>query len=378
MKDEMKANIVSMPQPQEAESTSVEKGKFISKPNPAQLILALAAVLGILYFGKVVLVTLLFSVLLGFILEPLVGFLEHRRLPRAYGALLAMLLLAGILYAASYFFYVRVENFVSDLPKYSGEIKKEVLKFRAKADKFSETRQQIIPDKKQDKNTVTVKNDNTNWFGIAASTGTITEGMLAISFVPFLAYFMLTWQAHVRATAVKLFAPENRTAAYVTMSRISQMLRDFIVGNLVIGLIISIISVVAFALLHIPYFYFIGFISGYLSLVPYLGVLIAMIPPLAAGMGVLGLKGYLMVALIVFGAHLVSLNVLYPKMLGKRLQLNPLVVTVSLLIWGFIWGALGLILAIPVTAALKIVCDHVEGWQTIGELMGEGREESKT
>jgi AI-2 transport protein TqsA len=61
-------------------------------------------------------------------------------------------------------------------------------------------------------------------------------------------------------------------------------------------------------------------------------------------------------------------------MLGKRLQLNPLVVTASLLIWGFIWGALGLILAIPVTAALKIVCDHVDGWQPIGELMGEGRE----
>ena len=215
-----------------------------------------------------------------------------------------------------------------------------------------------------------------NWFGIAASTGTITEVVLAISFIPFLSYFMLTWQAHMRAGAVKLFDPEDRTNAYVTISRIAHMLRSFIVGNLVIGLIIGIISAAAFAALHIPYFYFIGLISGYLSLVPYLGVIIAVIPPAAAGMGVLGLKGFLMVGVIVLGAHLIAMNVLYPKMLGSRLQLNPLVVTVALLAWGFIWGALGLLLAIPVTAALKIICDHVEGWQPIGELMGEGKEEA--
>src|SRR5438270_2541756 len=179
----MRANVVNVPD--ETQPDRPISAVRTSAPKMAQGIIATAAVLGIVYVGKLVLVTLLFSVLLSFILEPLVGFLEHRRLPRAYGALLAMLLLLGILYAASYFFYVRVENFVSELPKYSGEIKKEVLKFREKAEKFSQTREQIIPDKKQDQNSVTVKNDNTNWLGIAASTRSVTEGMLAISFIPF-------------------------------------------------------------------------------------------------------------------------------------------------------------------------------------------------
>src|SRR5205823_14488483 len=105
----MKANVVNAP-----EQNRPKAGGHASRqsvPNAAQMILAATAVLGIVYVGKLVLVTLLFSVLLGFILEPLVGFLEHRRIARPYGALLAMLLLLGLMYAASYFFFVRVENF---------------------------------------------------------------------------------------------------------------------------------------------------------------------------------------------------------------------------------------------------------------------------
>jgi predicted PurR-regulated permease PerM len=77
------------------------------------------------------------------------------------------------------------------------------------------------------------------------------------------------------------------------------------------------------------------------------------------------------VAAAVLGLHLLAMNVLYPKILGSRLQLNPLVVTISLLLWGFIWGAMGLILAVPIMAAIKIICDHVNSLRPIGEWMGE-------
>jgi len=59
--------------------------------------------------------------------------------------------------------------------------------------------------------------------------------------------------------------------------------------------------------------------------------------------------------------HLVALNLLYPKIVGSRVHLNPLVVTFSLMIFGFLWDAPGLLLAIPLTAALKAVCDNVKG-----------------
>jgi AI-2 transport protein TqsA len=73
----------------------------------------------------------------------------------------------------------------------------------------------------------------------------------------------------------------------------------------------------------------------------------------------------------VFLVHILSMNFLFPKVLGEKMKLNPLVVTASLLIWGFIWGPIGLILAVPIAAAFKIVCDHVDTWRPLGELMGD-------
>jgi len=72
----------------------------------------------------------------------------------------------------------------------------------------------------------------------------------------------------------------------------------------------------------------------------------------------------------VVGMHLLALNVLYPKLLGSRLKINPLAVTIALLFWGAVWGAVGLVLAIPITGALKIICDHVESMKTVGRLAG--------
>jgi len=133
----------------------------------------------------------------------------------------------------------------------------------------------------------------------------------------------------------------------------------------------SAISMAVFGFLGLPYFYFLGFISGFLSLMPYFGIILAAIPPLAAGIGVLKDSGMLIIVLTVLGLHLFSMNVLYPKIIGKRLQLNPLLVTISILIWGWIWGALGLVLAVPVTAVIKIVCDNVSSLRRFGDWMGE-------
>jgi predicted PurR-regulated permease PerM len=130
------------------------------------------------------------------------------------------------------------------------------------------------------------------------------------------------------------------------------------------------VSTVIFGFLHIPYFYFAGFISGFLSLVPYLGVLIALLPPIFLAIGHLTVTKVVWIVLTVFTLHIVSINLLYPKLLGGRLRLNPLTVTLALLIWGWLWGAAGLILAIPITAGMKIVFDHVEPLKPFGAWLG--------
>lgn len=340
--------------------------------NGAQVVIATVATLFLLYVGKLPIVILLTSALIAFVLEPVVALLD-RFLPRVLSTLLVLGLVMGGLYVVSYYSFLKAKDFAGELPKYTSQIKQEVVRFRQQADKIAESSKQIMPEGQEDPNTVMVKQVKP-LFG--ESAGSLTETLLAIGFVPFLVYFMLTWQEHMRSSLVRMFAVENRTTAYVTVSRITMMLRSFIAGNFVIGLVIGGFSAALFWFLHIPYWYFLGPISGFLSLVPYLGVVLAALPPLAAGMGTLKTSGILIVIGGVVVAHLVALNVLYPKILGKRLQLNPLVVTAALLIWGFIWGAMGLILAIPVTAALKIVCEHVEPLRGFSHMLGEGEESS--
>jgi predicted PurR-regulated permease PerM len=338
--------------------------------NLAQRVIAIVALLAALYFGKLVLITLILAVLITFLLEPSVGWLERHRVPRPLGAALGLMALVGLLYLGSYFFYLRAQEFAEQLPQYSHKLRDSVVKFRRQASEIQKTAAAIIPEKPAEKGTVKVQQVDSI---TSTNRATLTETALALSFVPFLVYFMLTWEQHVRASAVKLFSRENRTTAYVAMSHVAQMLRGFLVGNLVVGLMMSAISAIGFWWFGIPYFYFIGIISGFLSLVPYLGIVLAVLPPLAAGIGVLSSAEIPVVIALVLVIHLFGLNLLYPKVLGARMQLNPLMVTVALLFWGFLWGAPGLLLAIPVTAALKITCDHVPALHSLGELLSEGR-----
>jgi predicted PurR-regulated permease PerM len=346
----------------------------LRKSTITQIVLTLLAVLAICYFAKVVLVTIFTAILIAFILEPIVRGLEKIRLPRSIGSLIAVLLLLGLLYSLSYFFYQRAVDFAHQVPKMSGEIKKIVGKYQHSAEQMRQSAQQIIPPSNEDKNAVPVKVRQES--GIAGYLGpelaSFSEALLAAAFIPFLVYFMLSWQEHARKSTVRLFAPRNRLKAYQTLGKISEMMKGFIVGNFVVGIFMSIVSGGVFAFLHLPYFYFLGLISGFLSLVPYLGLILALLPPIASGIGVLHGTGILAIAATILGLHIFSMNVLYPKVIGGRLELNPLSVTLGLLVWGWIWGAMGLILAVPVVGAIKILCDNIEGLEPFGAWLGEG------
>ena len=112
--------------------------------------------------------------------------------------------------------------------------------------------------------------------------------------------------------------------------------------------------------------------SGFLSLVPYVGVAAALMPPFLAIIATGEPTSTLAIAsLIVLSLHLFAMNVLYPKLVGARVHLNPLVVTFSLMFWGFLWDAPGLLLAIPLTAGVKAVCDNVATLRPYGRFLGD-------
>ena len=345
----------------------------IKAGSAAQIVVAVIAVIGLVYLLKVVMVTTLFAILLAFILEPFVDRLARIGLPRTMGALLAVALLVGMAGGLTYFFYSRAVNFATQLPRYSGKIRSALSDIRAQTNQIEESTRAVIASPNAGKPPLPVEVRDAPGLSniISSGSGTLGEVVLAIGITPFLVYFMLTWKDHAHSATVRLFPKEHRLVAHRTVGRISTMIRSFIVGNVLVGLVSAVASTLVFWHLGIPYFYFLGVISGFVSLIPYLGVFLALLPPLAAGIGIIDKTGVGVILLTVIGLHLLSMNVLYPKVVGKRLRLNPLAVTLALLFWAWIWGAMGLLLAVPLVGATKIVCDYVDPLRGLGAWLGD-------
>src|SRR5262249_47381327 len=87
----------------------------------------------------------------------------------------------------------------------------------------------------------------------------------------------------------------------------------------------------------------------------------------------IGSSDAIVILVTVLVLHVIAANVIYPRLLGTKLRLNPLAGALALLVWGWLWGPIGLIFGIPITAGLKIVCAHVESLHAYGgRLRGPG------
>jgi predicted PurR-regulated permease PerM len=338
----------------------------------ALVVIAAAAAVGLIYLLKLVLVTTLFSVLLAFALDPLVVGLARLHIPRGVGAVLVILLLMALAMGLLYFFYNRALEFADQLPKYSTGIEAAISKVRDKTEKLDQTTRTVMSQPQGKVHPLPVEVQEAPGLSRVISTGSrFGEIVLAFSFVPFLVYFMLTWKAHMHAATLRLFPKERRLVAFRTIGRISEMIRSFIVGNLMVGLLNAIATTAIFWAIGLPYFYFLGAICAFVGLIPYLGIFLALLAPLPLAIGVLGKAGLLVLIVSVVGLHVLTMNVLYPKMIGRRLRLNPLGVALALLFWAWIWGAAGLLLAVPLVGATKIICDYIEPLQGIGAWLGD-------
>jgi predicted PurR-regulated permease PerM len=301
----------------------------------AQVAVAIIAGIAVFYFARLPLITISVALLIAFILEPVVDGLHKWRVPRSLGSVIAVLLLVGIFAAGIYLFYNRAIAFARELPRYSAEIHAAIAKFTANTDKIAQSTSEAIHGPRQKRTVpVEVQQGPSIFHFLEGGAGVFGEIVLAVSFIPFLVYFMLSWKDHAHRATVQLFPKEHRLVAHRTLGRISIMIRSFIIGNVVVGAINSVVSSLVFWQLGISYPYFIG-------------------------------------AITVLAVHLVTMNVLYPKMVGSRVRLNPLAVTLSLLFWAWIWGAMGLVLAVPIVGATKIIFDHVDSLRPLGAWLGE-------
>lgn len=371
-------------------------------------VIAMGTIVAILYFGRVFFITSIVAVTIAFILEPFVALLMRFRFPRSLASFVVCSVALLFLYVMGMGAYTQLAALYDDLPKYGQRIGDIVDDARQKIEGMEQrTYQLVVParqrqqeaervraqqqaeqakkqrnNKKADTSAqvpaapgipeVRIHEENTPIGDyIAARLSSLYQIVLMTSFIPFLVYFMLSWRDHINRAFLQFFHGEDRLVAARSLQGIADMVRAFVVGNFLLGLLLALLSSVIFWMIRLPFPLLVGPLSGLMSLIPYVGLPLAMVAPLFAALSINQVSTYVLVIMIVSLLHLIALNLLYPKIVGSRVHLNPLVVTFSLMLWGFLWDAPGLLLAIPLTAGLKAVCDNVKGLRQIGKFLGD-------
>jgi predicted PurR-regulated permease PerM len=403
-KDSLAVSLVAKPPVTTA--TAVQEARHLAMP-----IVAFGAIIAILYFGRVFFITAIVATTIAFILEPFVALLVRVRFPRPLASVVVCTIALAFLYVIAMAAYTQFLAIYADMPKYGERIGAIVDGIQQRVASLEDrTYRTVVPARQREELAQaeafkqppkTTKRKSTaqpvgatpvpappllpgvipevrihaesNPVGeyLSARLSDFYQVLLMISFIPFLVYFMLSWRDHLNRSFLQFFHGEDRLVAARSMEGIASMVRAFVVGNFLLGLLMATISSVMFWMMGLSYPLLVGPLSGFLSLVPYVGMPLALVPPLFAALGINRVPVYLLVVFAVAMLHLIAMNVLYPKVVGSRVHLNPLVVTVSLMLWGFLWDAPGLLLAIPLTAALKAVCDNVRTLRPIGKFLGD-------
>jgi predicted PurR-regulated permease PerM len=181
----------------------------------AQIVTALIATIGLLYLLKLVLVTILASILLAYILEPVLALLVRWRLPRWLGAGVVVTLAVMLALGVVYFSFNRAVDFANELPQYTATLRRTVSSIRSSADQLANQARSVVEPPKDREKPVPGRIDQAQGIVqmISENSGTILDILMAVSFVPFLVYFMLASKEHVYVSTVRLFPKEHRLAA---------------------------------------------------------------------------------------------------------------------------------------------------------------------
>ncbi len=334
--------------PSKAEGTLLEKVTGLR--NVTGGLVALGVLIAILYYGRVLFITSLAAVIIAFILEPFVGLLVRVRLPRPVASFVVCTAALVCLYLAGMGAYSQAYGLLDELPKYSQKIAQIVDTVKQKMDAVEQkTYQIILPSaiRRRELERQAAEQQAKSKRGrkaapapvppagtpgaipevriheeespisdfIVSRLGSLYQILLMASFVPFLVYFMLSWRDHINRSFLQFFHGEARLVAARSLQGVAVMARAFVVGNFLLGVLLAVVSSAAFWLMRMPYALVVGPLSGFLSLVPYVGLPLALIPPLFVALTALDtLPAFLLVIFVVAIQHLLALNLLYPKL----------------------------------------------------------------
>jgi predicted PurR-regulated permease PerM len=345
-------------------------------------LLATLGVIALLYFASSVFITILSSALIALALEPFVQFFCRKaKIGRRVSSMVVGFFAIAFLYGLFYLLYRSMQQFFTDLPILVSQIRNAPLVqgiidwIYQITETLSEAGKSIAPPPGAavEKGTEVVLRGASSWSdAIFHGLGSVTTIIFSLSFIPFLVYFILAEKEPLSRKTRELFPGERQEIAGAIIYDIERMMQRFLIGNAIVAGILSLCTTLVFLLVGLPYWIILGILSGVLSTIPYLGLPLALLPPLVVGLvtfdsGVPIIVIFVIVSLL----HLVAINFLIPKLVGKGVRLNAVSATVSIMFFGWMWGGMGLILGIPIVAVAKCILENVPSTHHLGQWLGE-------
>jgi predicted PurR-regulated permease PerM len=335
-------------------------------------VIAVAVFFGCIYYASSVLIALICSVLVAAVLEPGVRLMEGLKIPRWFASLVMVLIMLAVSYLAIYAIYDRAQAFFVAMPRLAERLKQITAHLQMTANNIQESTRTIMPTSEPNVPTVRLQQESPYAQFLLRGIGSVYAFMVTVMFIPFLVFFMLTSKNQLWVASLNLFPLQRRHQAEAVIHAIARMLRRFVVGNLFVGLISAGLITPVFAAIHLQYALLMGPLAALLSLVPYIGVALGILPPLLVALIQYQTTGpFITIGVTVTVVHFIAANILTPKLVGQRVNLNALSVTIAMMFWSWLWGGFGLVLAVPITAAIKAVCDNVDSLKPFGAWMGD-------
>ena len=325
-----------------------------------------------LAFTRPVLFPVVVAVLLYFLVRPVVRGLERLRVPRMAGSGLVVIALLAAVVLAVWGLARPASDWVSRAPQSLRRIEAKAHSLIERVEKVNRTAEQVerIATPGGDRTPeVQVKEP-----GLGALVfGGVQAAIWTLVAITALLFLLLASGEGLMREAIRWIAGVRREDAAELALAIEKQLSSYLLVLTVIYAVYGALVGLALGLLGMPNPALWGVLAFLLNYVPYVGPLTCgAFLGLAAMLTFSGAAQPLIVMAVYFTMHALETNVVTPMILGRRLTLSPPLLFVALLFWLWVWGVPGALLAVPLLAAIKIVCEHVERLRPVAELLGEG------
>jgi predicted PurR-regulated permease PerM len=367
-------------QPESQRADITELATFLQGPVDIRSI-ALSGLLIIalgytLYVARAVFLPIVLALLLSFLLAPLVkGLSRLLRLPAALSAAVVLLATLGLVgYGASWLF-APAASWMQQLPRSLRQIETKMQVVKESVEEVNKATKQVKELTQEKESTtrpvVRVEVKQTNLLGVVFNQ--TLEVVASVALTVILLYFLLASGNLFLLKLVRVLP--SLTDKKVAVSIVHQVEHDVSRYLLTITMINAGLGVAvgsAMFLLGMPNAVLWGVMAGSLNFIPYLGAITSATILTLVALLTFEEVGRAVVIPLVF-VVLTSLEglLITPTVVGRRLALNPVAIFIWLIFWGWLWGIAGTLLAVPLLAVLKIVCDHVKPLAAVGEFLGD-------